>query len=350
MLFLKRAILAELTILAALFTSTASTAEIVSTTADASLPALFGSASLILTGQVASVDSGAEVIADWKGQPERLRQFTSTIIPDRIYKGEPGTPVRVVYVRPTGRVCAVSKCVSMNPGEYGLFFLRRQGENYQVLDGLYQGFGVSRLKSPGVLKGIQEVEADLIAGFRDEDERRVLTNVELFGGLEHATSILPLLDLLQLYPAGTIEGAAYVALLRLHRYTKLREAAIFSERSAHDPTELAIQDRICGLIEVIDDPAASQVLISLAQARSDRLRGAVIHALRNITSAAAVPVFVGALDDTVNLIRYDAVMGLAAVERNPQLAPSVSAFLSNESEYIGAWKSWWLTSGKKSYE
>lgn len=66
-----------------------------------------------------------------------------------------------------------------------------------------------------------------------------------------------------------------------------------------------------------------------------------------MASSDAVPVFIRVLDDRVETIRYDAVLGLAGAEQNWDLAPSFDAFAKNESMYIAAWKAWWSKSGKR---
>jgi HEAT repeat protein len=90
--------------------------------------------------------------------------------------------------------------------------------------------------------------------------------------------------------------------------------------------------------------------MGLAQSQADDVRESAIHALRTVRSATAIPAFVRALDDRVQFVRYDAVLGLAEVEHNWALAPSVDAFKADEQKYITAWKSWWQTNGQSPQE
>jgi HEAT repeat protein len=230
-----------------------------------------------------------------------------------------------------------------------LFFLSRQGDSYQLLDPYFGVFPASRLKSGGYRPGIAGLEADLITGLRDTDTKRLLTNIELIGALGHVESVSPLLDLLANNSNKMVRGAIYATLLRLHDYGKLRESLDLVEGPAEDSADLATREQILDLVSEIHDPTTLQVLVGFSRSHSDRLRECVIHALRGIGAAQAVPIFVDALDDPVQMIRYDAVLGLATVVRDWSLAPSVEAFAANERKYIEAWKAWWVNSGRKTY-
>jgi hypothetical protein len=326
-------------------------AEIVPTAGTVSLPDLFDHASVIFAGEVVSVESKGKVNSKWYGREVELEVFAATVAVDRLYKGESnGAVLRVIYHRPAGNVCTVSKCEMLTAGEYGLFFLQEQGDGYHMIEQIYEPFAVSRLKSAVHERGLARLESDLVAGLQDADENRLLTNVELIGALKHVSSVSPLLDLLSRNPSGVVRSAIYVALLRLQYIGKLRESLLFAESSTTgSPAELRIKDQIFDLVGVVHDPTAVQVLIGFAHSQSDRLRESVIQALREIASPTAVPIFVEALDDRLKLIRYDAVLGLATVERNWDIAPSVDTFSANEAKYVDAWKSWWLNSGKELY-
>jgi len=313
-----------------------------------SLSQLFSAASVVFTGEVTSVAQTGERTGVWYGEPVRLETFIAEVSVDREYKG-PTNPasIAISFSRPSGTRCTVSKCETLQAGDDGLFFLKADNDGYHLLDPYVGRLPVSRLKSATAVSGIIGLESDIVAGFHDTDENRLLTNIELYGASEHASS--PLFELLLTDRSDLVHAAANAALLKLGIHSRLKDAARVVELRTDDPRELLLQQEISSFISEIRDRAAVQVLLEFAHSRSDQLREAVVHALREMGSADAVPIFVQALDDHLDLIRYDAVLGLAAVEKNWQLAPSIDSFHEDESKYITAWKSWWLTTGRSLY-
>jgi HEAT repeat protein len=215
-----------------------------------------------------------------------------------------------------------------------------------LLNPFFGKFAVSRLKSPQITHGLDGLEADLVAGLSENDEAPLLASIELFGALQHVKSVSPLIRRLASDHRSIVHGAIYVALLRLQDYRALKEAGAFAEGINDNPREVVLREQVCELVGEIHDPTVGQVLIGLSRSNSDRLRESVIHALRGIPSAEAEPVFVRALDDPLKWIRYDAVLGLAFIEKKWDLAPSVDAFTADEAFYIGEWKVWWSNSGR----
>ncbi len=313
-----------------------------------SVPQTFNSASVVFAGDVVSLEPTGEVDGIWSGQAVRLETFTARASVDREYKGPPHlASVTIVFTRPSGTLCAVSKCEALQVGDDGLFFLRHESDGYHLLDPRFARLPASRLKSATAGSGIGGLQSDILAGLHDRDEKRLLTNVNLYGGLEQVVTT-PLLELLQMGNRDVVQAATHVALLKLGDHSRLADAAGVAERDTENPRELLFQEEICSFIGEIRDRTTAKVLLGFSHSRSDQVRGAVIHALREMGSAAAVPVFVEALDDRLELIRYDAVLGLATVEQNSQLGRRL-IHSSRESKYIGLWKSWWLATGKGSY-
>ena len=83
--------------------------EIVPAPGSESLPDLFDAASFVFAGEILSVDPSGEIIGKWDEPEMRTAQFNATARPDRIYKGQPTALVRIIYGRPMGRVCTVSR-------------------------------------------------------------------------------------------------------------------------------------------------------------------------------------------------------------------------------------------------
>lgn len=245
-------------------------------------------------------------------------------------------------------MCAVSFCITLRTGEYSLFFVRRVGNTYQLGDLYFGRWSVSRLHSISQQAGLAGLNLDLIAGLRDTDERVLLNTVELLAGSDRLESTEPLVERLR-FARPRLQAAIYIALLRQNDYSNLAEILGSLEKPSSDGQVGSLQDRILFYIGQIDNAATVPVLLTFATTRSDSLRESVIHALRQTASPKSVPTLVTALDDPIQIIRYDAVFGLATIEQRPNLAPSVDAFEKDPQLYIGAWKSWWLNSGRALY-
>jgi hypothetical protein len=314
-----------------------------------SLPSLFNSASFVFAGKIVSVEPTGGTKGE-NGEPAH-HSFEASILVDRQYKGE-GTAktVKIIYNRPDDPACFVSQCESHFVGDDRLFLLVKRDDGYRLLDQFSGQFAISMLKAPHYRPGLPGLESDLIAGLHETDEGRLLTNIELIGGMEGIGSTSPLTELLKSNNDPDVQAATYLALLRLHNYRRLRESLAFAEENSKMPLALSFKGQICDWAAEIRDPTTVSTLVDFANSRSDRVREPAVHALREMASPQAVPVFIKKLDDPVQLIRYDAVLGLATVEKNWGLAPSGDAFAADETKYISAWKSWWARSGRTSYD
>lgn len=310
------------------------------------VPQLFASASLVFKGKVEAVTKSGMPEQNTNGQATAER-FTAAVRVDHVFKGELAVneTVYINFDRPTGTYCNVAPCISFAVDEYDLFFLTERNHSFELLDRYFGKFPVSMISAAAPVKGLAGLESDLAAGLSDSNERRLLTNIELLGAMQKIASTNPLKRLMN-SPEPVIKAAALAALLHLHDYQYLSEARASMETTASDATLPMLQDRISLYVEDIRDPTTIPVLIYLAGSHSDLLRQAAIHALRETPSTQVVPLFVAALDDPVQLIRYDAVLGLATLEKNWDLAPSVDTFKHSESKYITAWKVWWAESGQ----
>lgn len=313
-----------------------------------SVPLLFSSASLVFKGEVSSV-AQVSVGRNASGESGPTR-FVATVLVDRLYKGDaPGGAVHIEFDRPSGAQCTVSPCLSLKAGDYALYFLTAADTQHRLIDKYFGMFNVSHLKGPSGVSGLRGLESDLSAGLGDPDEQRRLINIELLGAMGNEWPIGPLRQLLEAHNLIT-RLAAHVALLHLHDYTNLAEATSLMETSAGNPRLVQLQDRMSLYISEIRDSKAVPILKHLASSESDWVREAAVHALREMQSREAVPIFISALDDRVQLIRYDAVLALATIEKNWELAPSVDTFNANEERYISAWRLWWKAEGKQKYD
>lgn len=301
----------------------------------ASVPKLFTAADVVLKGEIASVDRISQHAGNWHGEPALLNTYEAIVFQDRLYKGTVGA-IRITFMRPTGTICNVSRCTWLSPGAYGLLFLTKTKGDYLLSNEILQ---VSRKNAAVAADGLSGLEADLIAGLKDNDGSRKLVNIELLGTMEDPE--IPEKLSLQLPSAGNLTKIAiYAALLQLRDYRFLAEMRPFLELQSADPVISRFQGRLHSRISEVNDARTLAVLLQFARSRSDSLRQTAMRGLRNLESPESVPVLTQALDDRVQDIRYDAVFTLATIYKKWEWAPSYDAFRSNEAKYISAWKKW----------
>jgi len=334
---------------AALLTLVSTTsATIVPSPGSENVSQLFASASLVFKGRVTAITRIGRLGPKPDEEVTTIDHFQATVFVDRVFKGElvQNETVYIDFDRPKGTYCNVAPCISFDVDEYDLFFLTKRNHGYALLGRYFGKFPVSRINDRALATGMIGLESNLVAGLSESDQKRLLTNIELLGAMQKISSTNPL-QLLMNSQQPVIKAAALVALLRLGDYQYLSESRALMETPAEDTTLSILQDRISLYVEEVRDAKTIPDLIYLAGSRSDWLRQAAIHALREMSTTQAIPVFIAALDDPVQLIRYDAVLGLATLERNWDLAPSVETFGRSESKYISAWKAWWAENGQE---
>jgi HEAT repeat protein len=310
---------------------------------------LFGAAVMVVRGEVKQVISAEKRVAEWHGVVTVLTTYVVQVVTDKIYKGNAAAAVRIAYVRPDDPLCAVSTCIHLNVGDFDYFFLDVGKQGFELNDPHFGQFRASRLTESRGQTGLDALKSDFVAGLNDPDEAVRLTQVELIGDSGRKTDAEQLLRLLPSADALS-RATVFYSLLQLGDYSALTSMRDFLEVRSNVPAIERLRFLSLSQINAISDSEAEDALIGLAQSPADDVRESAIHALRTIQSAKAIPVFIRALDDRVQLVRYDAVLGLAEIEHNWTLAPAVDAFKADERKYIGAWKSWWQTSGQPPHE
>lgn len=313
-----------------------------------SVDKLFASSALVLRGEVKEISTRGSVKGAWRGVPTLLTTYAAQVVTDKTYKGPAASIVTVEYVRPEDRVCAVSACVRLAVGEFDYFFLAGGKPLVELRDPYFGKFRASRLTASRDRVGLDELKRDFVSGLEDPDEGVRLTQAELVGSsgrkvdAEYLKRLLPSGDTLT-------HATVYYALLRLGDYSALAAMRGFLEVPSNMPAVERLRFLCLSEINVIRDASAVDALIQFAKSPADDVREVSIHALRTLGSARTVPLFVDALDDKVQMIRYDAVLALAGIEQNWSLAPAVDTFQADEKKYTGAWKSWWATEGRRRY-
>lgn len=197
-----------------------------------------------------------------------------------------------------------------------------------------------------------KLEAELFASFSDPDRDVARTALEQVGSLPHVRSTQAIRDIAT-YGAPDFQGLAYIALLKLRDYSLWDRAVRFAEQPVQDSELQRLQFGVAGAIGDIKDKSVVPALSSLLASPAVILRRAAAYALREIGDPSSARFLVRALDDSDRDVQYDAMMGLGALVRYSNDAPDapyLGLFHEDPAKYLGAWKSWWETSGKQKFE
>jgi HEAT repeats len=309
-----------------------------------SVDKLFGAAVVVVRGEVKQVTAAGKRAAEWQGAPTVVTTYLAQVVVDKVYKGDASKAITIAYSRPDDRICEVSICIQLRAGDFDYFFLDVGKQGLELNDSRFGKFRASRRTESRGQMGIDALKSDFVAGLGDPDEAIRLAQVELVGdsGRKKDTE-----QLLRLLPTADELGRATIfhSILQLGDYSVIPSMRKFLDVHSSVPAIERLRFLSLSQINALSDSEAADVLIGLSQSPVDDVRESAIHALRTIESPKAIPVFIRALDDRVQLIRYDAVLGLAQIEHNWALAPAVDEFEANEQRYVLAWKSWWQTRG-----
>lgn len=79
-------------------------------------------------------------------------------------------------------------------------------------------------------------------------------------------------------------------------------------------------------------------LADALKSKSDKAREFAVRLLRFSANPAALPYLKQALADTSQMVRYNAVMGLAEITKDHQHAPAVSVYKADEDTYLQYWR------------
>jgi hypothetical protein len=90
----------------------------------------------------------------------------------------------------------------------------------------------------------------------------------------------------------------------------------------------------------IKDPAAIPALARMLAVDDSEIRQGAVEGLRNTDSEAALMPLSQALYDSNIWVRWEAVMGLAAITHQKEWYPFWDEFKDNEQLYLDHWKAW----------
>jgi len=299
------------------------------------LSALTRSADLIVLGEVASIREDGRIALAQGGKTIEGQSMVAELIALSVLKGKlDGATISFAFPVPvTG-----SGYRSIAQNQFGLFFLRTDGDKHTTIVNPYYPFLVAAPGSPRLegddLDRVVSAIADLLTLPRVELRREAVYILDTAPtdkateALRRATSD----------DDTVVKWQALAALLRRGDISVLDTA----EEVLSHPTpkvEKYLRRNVAVSVEGIRDPRAIATLGRLLAAPDIETRRSSAGALRHMHSTAAIPALLTALENSDSGVRYQGVIGLAELTREDEV-PSVELFQKNEQRYVSRWKQW----------
>lgn len=335
----------------------------------------------VVIGRVSEVH---ELGPSGQGSPE-FQRMTASVRVDHVFKGRVDAEVLTIeyngYPHAKGSNTVYPNIYVLRPDMYGILFLTSLRDGVYTFADPYRGLIATTSRRVGLAQTAhtteEKVEAELFASLSDADSGLAQSTLGVVRGLGRERFIAPLHALVSSTDP-EVQGLALAALIKLLDYSRLIQAIHFVEERTQDPDVQYWQARTADAIRDIGtdrirralenggdkravycpsstkfpfDRSVPPLLDSLLSSPNIDLRRAAAHALRGICDPSSARFLAHALNGKDGDVRYDAMMGLAALEDFPpdRPAPARGIFNASSANYLDTWKVWWETAGKRKY-
>lgn len=303
------------------------------------LPELTSTADLIAAGQVVAVSEEGRASINTQGRPVPARRMVATLRAFRVLKGPAGAnTVSFVFLVPDVPL----GYAGVGAPQFGLFFLRGGPQGYEVLNP-YHPFVVASPDAPVAAEGsdlervLAEVAHVLNSPQASPDER--VRAVSILEGVESPAAEAALKRAAQSLD-GPLQLHIAAALLRRNDITTLGLA----EKALTEPpqnVEAGLRSKLAYAIrDGVTDPRAVPALARLLGSNEVIVRRSAAAALRHVGDETVIEPLSKALQDGDREVRYQAVLGLAAVTGQSEWGPSLDLFGKDEQRYLAYWREW----------
>jgi hypothetical protein len=320
----------------------------------ADFPQLIDRAAFVCKGEITSAPKTTSI----EGPLPRMTGLATVHI-DRCFKGTVETNIRIAAdaYKPSGGWSVGGHLFLPVEGEYLLFFLKRKGLEYEIVDEGYGALPVSRLlatpfSSSDPLSGLED---DFEAGLDDPDHEMVLQSIYWLGSLRRLRSTREITD--RLAAADPVERAyIWEALLAVNDLSVLPDVAEYLNDQVPPPHELLMprdriyltQSHLYSAIFRIRSPLVLPYLNRFAESSDPALRESALQSLRSLGRLESAPIFLRKLDDHQNDIDFVAMQSLLELAGggSTDWVPTWDEFRKEPSIYATLCRDWWRSEGE----
>jgi HEAT repeats len=295
------------------------------------LPRLTNDAGLIVVGRV--VDLKAVTLqASNDG-----KAYVAELLVTRVLKGSIRTStITINFIRSADRAGG-SKSIS--PSLFAMFFLKEESpRSYTLADSEVEAViaaeGAPVLQGGAVEQVINELGNVLVSSASSQsDQLQAIAAIISFD----SPTVIEILHKALGSKDVKVRFQAQAGLLRHNDISVLDEAEHALLKPPADVPESTVI--LSSAIEDgVRDPKAIPTLARLLSASDPRVRRAAAHALRGTQAVDAIHPLSMGLNDSDQMVRYDAVAGLAEITSDFSHAPSVELFKRDEITYLKYWR------------
>lgn len=242
---------------------------------------------------------------------------------------------------------------TLGKGDYGLFFMRRDGDAYEpvVTWPLRVPVREGRPRSPDdPHDAIGLMREELLYTLSEPGSGMRTDAAQMLGYLPSTEPVLATLRVLMADRDLELRRAALTALVRLGDPQALEPLVALYEQAADLP---AIRDtRRLMLIPIgqVKNPAAVDPLIELLANKDPLVREGAVDALGLIREGRSLPALAARLEDPEQRVRWRATLALAAITAKWSWTSGWGYYSAHEEERLGPWKEWWRVEGKPAFE
>ena len=294
-------------------------------------------AGLIAVGHVTSVRDEGAASLEIGGRTLSARQRKFTLRVQRVLKGPAVNDVECTMLLPDQPIGygIIPKT------QFGMFFLRKQSAQVFTVANPYYPFIVASPAAP-VTEGepLDQIVAELtyVAGSpatAAEDRVRAVTILDKVV----TAGVTMVLTQVAHERNGAASNHAVAALLRRNESSviELAERILLDAQNADADLRRQIAYSIR---DGVTDPSTIPSLTRLLRAAEVETRLSAAAALRHVGTESVIEPLGLALNDDHREVRYQAVLGLAAVTGQADWGPSIELYASDEERYVTHWKDW----------
>jgi hypothetical protein len=294
---------------------------------------------LVNQSDVIVVGKVLEVSNERPSQVEIFHPYEVTLRVDRVVKGSlPPSVITVEFFRSPG---AIAKGKSIASSLYAMFFLKEESAKpYALADSTLEAL-VAVEGAPAVSGDALTQVVDVLAHVLRSSDSSAADQLQAVDALASVDSQLAN-EALHLAVGSANEDLklhAEVALLRHNDVSVLKLVEGTLMNPTNNASAAATVGRLSFAIQLgVRDPSGIPILTHLLGAPDPQVRRAAAHALRETRALASVGPLSTALNDTDQMVRYDAVLGLSEITGDRSHAPSVDAFKRDEAKYLKYWQ------------
>lgn len=312
---------------------------------------LFRKADVVVKGEVVSIKdapqaSPAELndLAAQYADKIHAKRRLGVIRIDRLIKGDTSADtVDVLFYENSGSG-ADAPTIELKQGEYLIVFLRKLGPALTFLDLDNGKMSVPKRgggNRPPKIESRRAMREELLQLTRDSDPDVSVAGIQSLGELGEKETLVPELKKLRSSRNQRIKRKSMLWLARSGDRDSLKELIADIKADKNAPSRM---ENLEALDSIGDskDGASALSLVELLDHPDKYVRRKTMESLRKIKNPKTLPAIAVALDDSDQIVQYDALMAMCAMsnEKAPG-CPSTTLFKADPTKYISEWKAWW---------